>query len=100
MSEKFIGKKFFFVSLGVVGYICLLYLNEYVIKSNFVLIGVFREMLTIPLLFFVQPVLLILSIIYCIRDKFRIISYSFWSFFILLISNLFILGTFIESKIN
>ena len=86
-------KGFFFVSSGVAGYFCLLCLNAYVIKSDFVLIGVFQELFTIPLLLF-QWVLLILSIIYCIQNKFRLKTYSFWSFLILLVSNTCLLASF------
>lgn len=91
--EKFAGKNFFFVSLGVVVYFCMLCLNAYVIKSDFIYIGIFQELLTLPLILF-QLVLLVLSILHCIKDKFRIKTYSFWSFFILLISNSFVLISF------
>jgi len=94
MFEKFAGKRFFFVSLGVVGYFCLLCLNVFVIKSDFVLIGVFREIFTLPLLL-LQFVLLVLSIMHCIKDKYRIKTFSFWSFLILLASNAFCIGSFI-----
>lgn len=94
IPENFAGKKFFFMSLSVTAYFCLLYLNTYIVKSNSVLIGIFQELLTLPLILF-QLLLLILSILYCIKDKFRIITYSFWSFLILLISNLFIFKSFI-----
>jgi hypothetical protein len=100
MVKQSASKGFFFLSLGVVGYFCLLSLNNYVIKSTFVLIGVFQEMLTLPLLFLVQPILLVLSVKYCIKDKFRIKTYSFWSFVILLVSNSFLIGSFVLSKIN
>jgi len=42
-------------------FLLLIYLNYAVIKSDFVLIGVFQEMLTIPCML-IQPVLLIMSI--------------------------------------
>lgn len=91
--EKFAGKMFFFVSLCVVGYFCLLCLNAYVVKSDFILIGVFQELLTLPLIFF-QLVLLVFSILHCLKDKFRIKTYSFWSFIVLLVSNLFVFTSF------
>lgn len=91
--EKFAGKIFFFVSLCVVGYFCLLCLNIYIVKSDFILIGIFQELLTLPLILF-QLVLLVLSILNCIKDKFRIKAYSFWSFLVLLVSNLFVLTSF------
>ena len=68
MSKNNNSKIFFYLSLCVVGYFCLLLLNAYVIKSDFVLIGVFQEMLTIPLLFF-QLVLLALTVIRCFREN-------------------------------
>lgn len=92
--EKFTGKKFFFVSLVVVGYFCVLCLNAYIIKSDFIFIGIFQEALTLPLMLF-QLILLILSILHCIKDKFRVKTYSFWSFFILLTSSLFIINSFL-----
>ena len=97
--KQFSGKRLFFVSLSVVGYFCLLFLNAYVVKSDFVLIGVFQEILTLPLLFLLQPALLVLSFMYCINDKFRIKTYSFWSFFILLVSNSYFLGSYIIAKV-
>ena len=97
MKKLFEGKTLFFVSLGVVGYFCLVCLNTYIVKSDFVLIGVFQEMLTLPLLLF-QLVLLVLSVINCIKDKFRIKTYSFYSFIILLVSNSYFLGSLIMSQ--
>jgi len=96
--EKFPAKILFFVSLGVIGYFCLLCLNTYIIKSDFVLIGVFQELLTLPLLL-VQLALFILSIIHSINDKFRFNSYSLWTFLILLVSNSIFLGSLIISWI-
>ncbi len=99
LLKRFAGKRFFFLSLGVVGYFCLLYLNAYVIKSDFVLIEFFQEILTLPLIC-VQFVLFIFSIIYCIRDRFRIKTYSFWMFFILLVNNSFVIGSFVMAIIH
>ena len=96
LIDLFAGKFLFYLSLGVVGYFCLVCLDTYVIKSDFVLIGVFREMLTLPLLLF-QLVLLVFSIINCIKEKFRIKTYSFWSFLVLLVSNSIFLGSLIIS---
>lgn len=92
--DKFAGKKFFFVCLGIVGYFCLLFLNTYVFKSDFVLIGIVQEAATLPLILF-QLALFVLSILFCIKDKFRVKTYSFWSFLVLLGSNLFILNSFL-----
>lgn len=95
MITKIISeKKLFWISFAVVGYFCLLYLNAYFIKSDLVLIGWFQELLTIPFILF-QFILLILSILYNTKDKFRVNRYSFWSFLILLINNLFVICSFI-----
>ena len=95
----FSGIKLFIVSLCVVGYFCFLMLDYYLIhiENKFIIhiIRFFGEMITFPLLFLVQPALLILSIFCCVKEKFRIKSWSFWSFLILLISNVFFIGSFI-----
>ena len=98
MLEKFAGKKFFFVSISVVGFVCFHILNWYILHLEFIFIRFFGELLMFPLIFLVQPVLFVLSIVYCINDKFRIKSYSFWSFLILLVSNSFTIGSFIMAK--
>lgn len=91
MIAKIISeKKLFWISFAVVGFFCLLYLNAYCVKSDLAFIGWFQELLTIPFMFF-QFILLLISIGYCIKDKFRVNRYSFWSFFILLINNLFVI---------
>jgi hypothetical protein len=94
LLEKFSTKRLFFVSLGVAGCFCLLCLNAYIVKSDFVLIGVFQELLTLPLML-IQLALFVLSIMYCMNDKFRIKSYSLWTFLILLVSNSLFLGSII-----
>lgn len=85
-------KKLFWISIAVVGYFCLLYLNACFIKSDLVFIGWFQELLTIPIILF-QFILLLISILYCIKDKFRVNGYSFWSFLILSINNVFVICT-------
>ena len=55
LFEKFTGKRFFFVTLGVVGYFCLLCLNVFFIKSDFVLNrSVSRNMYTAIVVFTVS----------------------------------------------
>ena len=102
--NKISGKRLFFAILCVVGYFILLLAGWFINSLNkgidFILniLGFFHEILLFPLMFIVQPALLVLSIIHCIKEKFRIKSYSFWSFLILLISNSFCIGSFfIES---
>ena len=99
LLDFFAGKRLFFITLGVVAYFSYLLLNYYVLEIEYSplvihIIRFFGELITFPLLF-IQPVLLILSIIHCIKEKFRILSYSFWSFLILLIANTFCIGSFI-----
>lgn len=90
MITKIISeKKLFWISFAIVGYFCLLYLNAHFAKSDLVLIGWVQELLTIPF------ILLIIAIMYCIKDTFRINRYSFWSFSILLINNLFVICSLI-----
>ena len=83
-------KKLFWISFAIIGYFCLLYLNAYFAKSDLVFIGWIQELLTIPFILF-QFILLIISILYCIKDTFRVNRYSFGSFFILLTNNLFVI---------
>ncbi|HTO16343.1 MAG TPA: hypothetical protein VLZ83_11260 [Edaphocola sp.] len=94
MYEKISNKNLFYFSLGIAGYFLLLFVNAYIIKSDFILIGVFQELLTIPMLI-IQLFLLFISIKHCIKDEFRIKEYSFWAFSILLVSNLSTLGSLI-----
>ena len=95
MITKIISeKKLFWISFAIVGYFCLLYLNAYFAKSDLVFIGWVQELLTIPFILF-QFILLIIAILYCIKETFRINRYSFWSFFILLINNLFVICSLI-----
>ena len=100
MFDKFVGKRFFFISLSVAIYFCFFILDWYIYKwyeditTIKILIGILRELTMMPLLFIIQPGLFIFSIIHCINEKFRIRSWSFLSFLILLFSNLFCLGSF------
>jgi hypothetical protein len=87
------SKKLFYASLVVVGYFLFLFLNAYLIKSKFVLIGVFQELITIPMLLG-QLILFGFSIKYSISDKFSMKKYSTWSFIILLVSILSTWGSF------
>ncbi|KAB4452134.1 hypothetical protein GAN75_21175 [Bacteroides thetaiotaomicron] len=95
MITKIISeKKLFWISFAIVGYFCLLYLNAYFAKSDLVFIGWVQELLTIPFILF-QFILLIIAILYCIKETFRINRYSFGSFFILLTNNLFVICSLI-----
>jgi len=92
MLEKINNKKLFYLSFCIAGYFLLLFINAYIIKSNFILIGIFQELLTIPMLI-VLLFLFILSVKYSVADKFRIKKYSFWTFLILLVTILLTFGS-------
>lgn len=87
-------KTLFWISVAIALFFCLLCLNAYCVKSDFILIGWLQELLTIPCIL-LQFLFLILSIFYSIKDKFSVNRYSFWSFIILLITNLFVICSFI-----
>lgn len=84
MFDKANAKIFFFISCGLTLYFSFLFFNFYVLKSDFVLIGVFQELLTIPLLL-AQLFLLGVTLNNWRKDGFRLIGYSFWSFIMLLL---------------
>ncbi len=99
MYEKISSKNLFFFSLGIAEYFMFLCLNTYLIKSEHLLVGIMQETCTIPMLV-IQLFLLFLSLNYCIKDKFRIMKYSFWAFLISIISNLLTLGSIIIVQLN
>jgi len=90
MFKKINIKKLFYLSFCIAGYFLLLGINAFIVKSNFILIGFFQELLTIPMLI-VLLIVFILSVKYSVDDKFRIKKYSFWTF---LISSVTLLLTF------
>lgn len=99
MLEKIDSKKLFYISSCIAGYFLLLCINAYILKSDFILIGYFQELLTIPMLL-IQLFLFIFSIKYCIKDKFRVNKYPFWTFFVLLVSILFTFGSLLITIFN
>ena len=91
-------KGLFFVSLCVIGFLSFVILDYYIFHSDFFSIQIFRalgELTILLLLFIVQPALFVFSIYLCKKENFRIKTYSFWSFIILLVSNSFFFGSFI-----
>ena len=94
MNLIFNEKILFYLSVVIGAYFILLGLNAYVIKSEHVIMGVIREMVTIPIIL-IQIILLVFSIKYCLNNRFNIREYSFWAFSILLLTNLLILGTIV-----
>ena len=102
LLKIFAGKVLFFTSLGVVGFFCLIILDWYIfyLGLDLVFINIFINFvgncLMVPVMFVIYPGLLIISIIHCIHEKFRIKSWSFGSFFILLVSNPFCVGSIVN----
>ena len=86
LFDDLAGKPFFILSLCVLGYFCVVNLNVF---FKVPLVVFFTQLLWFPMLI-LQIVLLIPAIIYCIIDKFRIDSYSFWSFVFVIVGNLYI----------
>jgi hypothetical protein len=83
------NKIIFYLSILILLYfLAVLLINEF--KYDAVLIGVFRELLTLPLLALLI-VLLVLSIVSLFKEKFIINSYPFFSLVILLITTVFLI---------
>ncbi len=77
-------------------YFMLLFLNYHFFKLDFVLIGFFQELLTIPMLL-LQFVLLFYAVKFAIRDKFSFKKSSVYLLLFLLIV-IFLIGFFSISK--
>lgn len=75
-------------------YFILLCLNTYVIKSDFVLIGVVQELITIPIILG-QFVIAVVSAISWVKEDFGKKGYVFWTFLISLCNSLFVVGSFL-----
>jgi len=93
-QPTFNDKSLFWVSFAITSYFSFIYLNHYYFHINIVLLGVFQEMLLIPLMV-LQLVLLYLSVTNFITAKFSLKTYSFPTVCILLISSIFTWGSFI-----
>lgn len=90
-----VSKILFYISVLSSIYFLLLVLNRYVFKCEFVLIGVVQELITIPIMF-AQFIICIASLIYWVKDGFRINEYSLWAFVISICNSLIIIGTFLQ----
>ena len=93
MRKKIGQKTVFFVTIVLVGYFIFMYLEVYVgYKLGIDKFDIVKEMMNrpipIPVLIF-ESILFLISIIQCIVDRFKIKTYSFWTFIILLISMVF-----------
>lgn len=88
------NKTLFILSLTIFIYFLALFLNAYVIKFENILLGMFQETLTIPMLIF-QVVLLVIAFKRSVKDKFVIKNLAFWSFALMFVSTFVTLGSLI-----
>lgn len=89
------NKLIFLLSLAVTVFLIFLYLNAYILHWDFVLIGVFHELLIIP--FWIgELVLLFFSIRGFILTKYSLKSYSFLATIILLVNILLTWSSFAD----
>jgi hypothetical protein len=91
MKQILNDKYLFLASLMIALFFTFLYLNNYYFKLDFVLIGVFQELLTFPTMFF-QVILLVIACMNFISNKYSLKSYSIWSVGILLTSSVLTWG--------
>jgi hypothetical protein len=89
------NKKLLILSIITVVFFSLLFFNAYVLKSEYVLVGVIREIATIPMLVFLV-FLLYFSIKYSLKDKFSIRKTSFWSLAMLACLVVILINSFIQ----
>lgn len=75
--------RIFLLSIILIIYFGFLFLNVYVLKLEYTLIGVFQEILTIPLML-LSPVLLVFSIRNFIAKRYAIVSYAFLTIILLI----------------
>ena len=85
MLQEINNKVLFYASCLLAAYFGFLILDAYFLKLSFVLIGVFRELLTIPAVFLL-PVLFVFVVIRWWKEKFQFNGYAFWSIVILAIT--------------
>ena len=93
MKPTFDAKPLFWVSLAVVFYFGFVYLNHSYFKIDFVLLGVFQEMMLFPLMV-LQLVLLFFSLQNLFSTQFSFKTYSFPTVCLLLTSSLLTWGSF------
>jgi hypothetical protein len=92
MKQIFNDKNLFLVSLMIALFFTFLYLNHYYFKIDFVLIGVFQELLTLPTMVF-QVVLLVIATMNFVSNKYALKPYSILSMGILLTSSILTWGS-------
>ena len=95
---KLTNRKLFYASVFISCYFILLTLNEYLMESEHVMVGVVRELFTIPLLI-LQLVLLFIAIKrWVTEDSFSVRKLPFWAALFLLINNSWTLGLFFTTR--
>ena len=86
-------KVIFYISVASSTFLLLMYLNYSVFKSDFVLIGVVREMFTFPSMM-AQPVLIIIGGIGFDLNQRQLKSYAFYTVLISLTTFLLLIYSF------
>ncbi len=89
------NKRLFILSIITVVFFGLLFFNAYVLKSESVLMGAIREMITIPMLLLLG-FLIYFSIKFSLKDRFSIRKTSFWSLAMLTCVAVIIVSSFIK----
>lgn len=77
--------------LSAIYFLCL-FINQYITKFQFILIGFVQELITIPLMM-AQPLIFIASLICWKKEEFKIKRYSFWASIISLCTGLITIGS-------
>ncbi|WP_156112489.1 hypothetical protein [Lacinutrix jangbogonensis] len=97
MNIRKISSEKIILGLGLLAllFLLLLYLNNHYFHFDFVLIGVFQELLTIPCIL-LQPLLLLFSIRGLYKKKFKENKYAYAAIAILTIGILFSVSMFIS----
>ena len=92
MKQVLSDKNLFFASLAIVSFFSFLYLDAHYFKIDAVLIGVFQELLTLPLML-IQVALLVFAFMNFISNKYSFKNYSIWSVGLLLTSSMLTWGS-------
>jgi hypothetical protein len=90
MSKLLNNRTLTIINFSIVAYFVLLYVLDF-LKIDFVLIGVFREILTIPFIL-AQMLFLVLGIMHVVKHKTRLLT--FISIVLLAINATYTIGSF------
>lgn len=93
-NNLLVEKIVFYLTISTACFLFLVYLNYSFLKSDFVLIGVFQELLTIPSII-TQPIALILAIRGWYLAKFDVKTYSFVTIIISTVSTSLVFGSLV-----